>query len=95
MKDLKWAGLSWDEGPDCGGPYGPYRQVSQRFVPCGLLNLTERSLRGCPSTKNTSRNSWTMIMPTAASAPLSSWKLRSVNSTRPASRLFTPGHAVQ
>lgn len=26
MKDLKWAGLSWDEGPDCGGPYGPYRQ---------------------------------------------------------------------
>ncbi|RFU77448.1 glutamyl-trna synthetase [Trichoderma arundinaceum] len=26
MKDLKWAGLTWDEGPDCGGPYGPYRQ---------------------------------------------------------------------
>ena len=26
-EDLKWAGLSWDEGPDVGGPYGPYRQV--------------------------------------------------------------------
>ncbi|KFA77037.1 hypothetical protein S40288_04741 [Stachybotrys chartarum IBT 40288] len=26
LEDLKWAGLSWDEGPDCGGPYGPYRQ---------------------------------------------------------------------
>ncbi|KAL7784108.1 hypothetical protein V8C37DRAFT_396323 [Trichoderma ceciliae] len=26
MKDLKWAGLSWDEGPDRGGPFGPYRQ---------------------------------------------------------------------
>ncbi|KAK0738464.1 hypothetical protein B0T18DRAFT_335247 [Schizothecium vesticola] len=25
-KDLKWAGLSWDEGPDVAGPYGPYRQ---------------------------------------------------------------------
>ncbi|XXG96723.1 mitochondrial 37S ribosomal protein rsm10 [Hypoxylon texense] len=25
-EDLKWAGLSWDEGPDVGGPYGPYRQ---------------------------------------------------------------------
>ncbi|KAH6849867.1 glutamyl-tRNA synthetase-like protein [Chaetomium sp. MPI-CAGE-AT-0009] len=25
-KDLKWAGLSWDEGPDIQGPYGPYRQ---------------------------------------------------------------------
>jgi glutamyl-tRNA synthetase len=23
---LKWAGISWDEGPDVGGPYGPYRQ---------------------------------------------------------------------
>ncbi|CAG9942064.1 unnamed protein product [Clonostachys rosea f. rosea IK726] len=25
-KDLKWLGLSWSEGPDCGGPYGPYKQ---------------------------------------------------------------------
>ncbi|KIV85325.1 glutamate-tRNA ligase [Exophiala sideris] len=25
-KDLRWAGLQWDEGPVVGGPYGPYRQ---------------------------------------------------------------------
>ncbi|ELR02315.1 Glutamate--tRNA ligase mitochondrial [Pseudogymnoascus destructans] len=25
-EDLKWAGLHWDEGPDVGGPYGPYKQ---------------------------------------------------------------------
>jgi len=24
--DLKWLGLDWDEGPDRGGPYAPYRQ---------------------------------------------------------------------
>ncbi|KAL9103092.1 MAG: hypothetical protein Q9163_001832 [Psora crenata] len=24
--DMRWAGLHWDEGPDVGGPYGPYRQ---------------------------------------------------------------------
>lgn len=24
--DLRWAGLHWDEGPDKGGPFGPYRQ---------------------------------------------------------------------
>lgn len=24
--DLRWLGLSWDEGPDSGGPYAPYRQ---------------------------------------------------------------------
>jgi len=23
---LRWLGLPWDEGPDVGGPYGPYRQ---------------------------------------------------------------------
>lgn len=23
---LHWLGLDWDEGPDMGGPYGPYRQ---------------------------------------------------------------------
>lgn len=23
---LRWLGIDWDEGPDIGGPYGPYRQ---------------------------------------------------------------------
>jgi len=27
---LKWSNITWDEGPDVGGPYGPYRQ-SERF----------------------------------------------------------------
>src|SRR5262249_31011153 len=26
MRDLTWLGLDWDEGPDIGGPRGPYRQ---------------------------------------------------------------------
>lgn len=26
LDDLRWLGLSWDEGPDVGGEYGPYRQ---------------------------------------------------------------------
>jgi nondiscriminating glutamyl-tRNA synthetase len=26
IADLKWLGLDWDEGPDIGGPYAPYRQ---------------------------------------------------------------------
>ncbi len=26
MGDLRWLGLAWDEGPDSGGPSGPYRQ---------------------------------------------------------------------
>lgn len=26
LDDLRWLGLGWDEGPDVGGPHGPYRQ---------------------------------------------------------------------
>jgi nondiscriminating glutamyl-tRNA synthetase len=26
VRDLRWLGLNWDEGPDVGGPCGPYRQ---------------------------------------------------------------------
>ena len=26
LRDLRWMGLNWDEGPDIGGPHGPYRQ---------------------------------------------------------------------
>jgi nondiscriminating glutamyl-tRNA synthetase len=26
IKDLRWLGVLWDEGPDQGGPHGPYRQ---------------------------------------------------------------------
>jgi glutamyl-tRNA synthetase len=29
LRDLRWLGLDWDEGPDVGGPMGPYTQ-SQR-----------------------------------------------------------------
>ncbi len=28
---MRWVGLDWDEGPDIGGPYGPYRQ-SERLA---------------------------------------------------------------
>ena len=30
FEDLKWFGFEWDEGPDCGGPYGPYNQSERR-----------------------------------------------------------------
>ena len=32
VRDLKWMGLDWDEGPDCGGPYGPYRQSEREAI---------------------------------------------------------------
>jgi len=29
---LRWLGVSWDEGPDVGGPYGPYRQSERSAI---------------------------------------------------------------
>ena len=29
---LKWIGLTWNEGPDVGGPYGPYRQSERTEI---------------------------------------------------------------
>ena len=26
LRDLRWLGLDWEEGPDVGGPFGPYEQ---------------------------------------------------------------------
>ena len=32
MGGLRWLGLEWDEGPDVGGDYGPYRQTERREI---------------------------------------------------------------
>ncbi|MFA7001794.1 MAG: glutamate--tRNA ligase, partial [Candidatus Omnitrophota bacterium] len=32
MADLRWMGLMWDEGPETGGAYGPYRQSEKLEV---------------------------------------------------------------
>ncbi len=32
MDALRWLGLEWDEGPDKGGDYGPYRQSERREI---------------------------------------------------------------
>jgi glutamyl-tRNA synthetase len=29
---LRWLGLDWDEGPEVGGPYGPYRQSERSDI---------------------------------------------------------------
>jgi len=32
IASLKWLGLHWDEGPDVGGPHGPYRQSERSAI---------------------------------------------------------------
>ncbi len=30
IEDLRWLGIEWQEGPDVGGPFAPYRQSDRR-----------------------------------------------------------------
>ncbi len=32
LESLRWLGLDWDEGPDIGGPYAPYRQSERTAI---------------------------------------------------------------
>jgi glutamyl-tRNA synthetase len=32
LDDLRWLGIDWDEGPDVGGPYGPYTQSERQAI---------------------------------------------------------------
>jgi nondiscriminating glutamyl-tRNA synthetase len=42
LEDLKWLGIDWDEGPDIGGPYPPYRQSDKMAV---YQSYAERLIR--------------------------------------------------
>ncbi len=45
LADLRWLGLDWDEGPDLGGPFGPYTQsLRTRMYDAALSNLREAGL---------------------------------------------------
>ena len=42
IEDLAWLGLAWDEGPDIGGSFGPYRQTER--AEAGLYEQAAQSL---------------------------------------------------
>jgi len=37
LEDLRWLGVDWDEGPEKGGPFGPYRQSERLEIYRGYL----------------------------------------------------------
>jgi len=43
LDDMRWLGLDWDEGPDIGGPYGPYRQSERSDL---YAEITSKLLAG-------------------------------------------------
>lgn len=45
-RSLRWAGIEWDEGPDVGGEYGPYRQSERGAIYVEHADLLLNSGRG-------------------------------------------------
>lgn len=42
IEDLRWLGIDWDEGPDVGGPAGPYRQSERGELYAAALDALDR-----------------------------------------------------
>jgi glutamyl-tRNA synthetase len=63
VEDLRWLGITWDEGPDVGGPVGPY--VQSERLPLYEAALTELARAGCTYLCDCSRAEITRV----ASAP--------------------------
>jgi glutamyl/glutaminyl-tRNA synthetase len=43
FEDLRWFGINWQEGPDIGGPFGPYEQSRRReFYLAAWRDLVKR-----------------------------------------------------
>ncbi|MFK8112683.1 MAG: tRNA glutamyl-Q(34) synthetase GluQRS [Rubripirellula sp.] len=50
IDDLSWLGIDWDEGPDVGGPNGPYVQTERRELYRTALSRLIESNRVFPCT---------------------------------------------
>lgn len=57
LRDLKWLGLEWDEGPDCGGPHGPYR-CAKPLLPLTVVHCSPpRRIEACQEAPRPRRQS--------------------------------------
>jgi len=63
IDDLRWLGLNWDEGPDCGGPQFSYVQTERRALYDSALAELKQAERIYPCTCSRSE------VAAAASAP--------------------------
>lgn len=48
FQDMKWLGLDWDEGPDCGGPHTPYLQSQRTGMYRAEVEIMEKSGKAYP-----------------------------------------------
>ena len=42
LEVMRWLGFDWDEGPEVGGPYGPYRQSERGDIYRDVLGPAAR-----------------------------------------------------
>lgn len=97
IRDLRWLGLDWDEGPDLGGAFGPYVQSQRshhyeaalaeleaagRAYPCFCTRKELRQLASAPHAGDGSR-----VYPGTCRALTAEERARLAKERRPALRL--------
>ena len=91
-KALHWAGIQWDEGPDVGGPCGPYRQSERTETiknTCRCFSMQEKLTNALRRPKSSLKCARSARKPasasdTTAATATESWQ-KSPNGRMPAS----------
>lgn len=50
-EDLRWLHFDWDEGPDIGGPFAPYRQIERRELYDAAIHSLRDDCYACACTR--------------------------------------------
>jgi glutamyl/glutaminyl-tRNA synthetase len=84
IEDLLWLGLVWQEGPNCGGPFAPYRQseripwyleVWQQLAATGLIYPSPHSRRDVQAAINAPQEGESEVLfPVAFRPPIGTGK---------------------
>ena len=56
IEDLRWLGLDWQEGPQIGGPYAPYRQSERLEIYRSIRTSCSRKAK--PTVVSVPRRNW-------------------------------------
>ncbi len=104
VDDLRWLGIDWDEGPDVGGPYGPYSQSEREedyraamerllrdgwLYPCYCSRADLMSLASAPHGLDSEGPAYPGICRRLTAAE------RAEKTKRPSYRFAMPGRAVR
>lgn len=93
IRDLKWLGMNWDEGPEIGGNFGPYKQSERLEIYDKYLKILIQKGLAYPTFDNAT-NSKDELKSVITEATEEEFKEKTANGIRPAWRFRMPNEGI-